>query len=251
VIVGTLATFPPRRDALIETVTMLATQLDRLHVVLNEYDGPLPELEQYTNVLQIVLPEDLKDTGKFYPDVSDATWVFLLDDDIIYPTDYVSATLKRMTALGPGRWLGGYHGSLYRARKFSLNWCGFKAWARSLRHGTRDRKVFAFQKGLDQAVVVDQLGSGVAVLAAADMPPFDYMRSAQKFVDVRMARWAFEQKMTNVCLPREKRWLDERYYEETIFEGFTQTYPSHVTAEIVRYAFKSPRLGETVPGPAV
>jgi len=96
--------------------------------------------------------------------------------------------------------------------------------------------------------VVDQIASGVAILRGQDMPPFSYMEDSQKFVDVRLARWGFENGLIPVILCRDENWLRPVRYDETIYQGFTRTNPPAVAGEIRTYAFKVRRRGEILSG---
>lgn len=251
-IIGNLATFPPRREGLVQAVQRLAPQLDVLNIVLNEYDAPLSELEPLSNVNQIIPEQDTKDTGKFLPDITGAEFVFLLDDDIVYPPDYVARSLEMMRRLGPG-YIGGYHGSIYirpRPRatlRLRMAMQSVREWWSYDWPVVADfRQTFTFYRALEQAQVVDQLGSGVSVVPGAVMPPFDVMRDSQKFVDVRLSRWCFEHAVKRVVLPRKAGWLQPLRYEETIYQDFTRSNPPEVAREIMTYAFKTPDCG-TVP----
>lgn len=246
-IIANLATYPPRRAGLEQVVRGLAPQVDRLNLVLNQYDAPLPELADIANLEQILPHEDTKDAGKFYPEVGDADWVFFVDDDIPYPADFVERSIEHMTALPAGRWLGGYHASIYRQPSLLSR---IRKIVKMLRNGRKmpayDRTVFHYRAGLDLPIQVDQIGSGTAVMAARHAPPYEYMRDSQKFVDVRLARWCFEQGITPVCLPRKDGWLASIDYEETIWTGFTSKNHAHVTDEILTFAFSRPNVGTTV-----
>lgn len=242
-IVANLATYPPRRDGLLQVVEQVAPQVDKLNVVLNQYDEKLPELAEYGNVRQILPPHDTKDAGKFFPDVSGAEFVFLVDDDILFPDDFVDVTVRMMRKLGPG-YLGGYHASLYEKPRFSLSRKRLKRWlGYSKRRIASYRRVFSFFRALPNALAVDQVATNAAVMAGSDFPPYDFMKSSQKFVDVRLARWCFEQQITPVVLPRAANWLRPIRYEETIFNDFTKTDPPHVAEEILTYAFNVPGRG--------
>jgi len=237
-IIANLATYPPRRKSLEKVVAIIAPQVDRLNIILNQYDAVPVELERYPNVVPFILEEDLKDVGKFYPDVSDAKYVFLIDDDIIYPSDYVLATVNRFETLALPNIMGGYHGSLYMRpllRQF-LRSPGllftYKTRVADFRGG------FGLFDGLKTATVVDQIGTGTAILRGKDMPPFEYMRTSPKYVDVRLARWCFERGIIPVCLPRAVNWLGAIGFDESIFGSFTTKSPSYVNTEILTYAFK-------------
>ena len=262
-IVANIATYPPRRDSLAKVVNAIAPQVDQVNVVLNQYEGIPDEISQIEKVNPIIPPEDTKDVGKFYPDISGAKYVMMFDDDILYPADYVEKTVSRFEALGDHPIIGSYHGSIYRRPVFSKRGDRKKAGKasfgllgrlieyplelRSYRTRLADfRDVCIFYRGQDAPIIVDQIASGVAILKAADFPPYSYMAGSQKFVDVRLARWAFERGLTGVTLPREKDWLRPIRYEETIFNDFTEKNPEHVNAEIEVFAGHVPRAGEVL-----
>jgi len=244
VITANLATYPPRRSNLLPVVRAIAPQVDRLNVVLNEYGSALPELEAFPNVVQIVPREDTKDTGKFYPPVEGASYVLLIDDDLVYPDDFVARTVATFDSLGSGRFLGGYHGSLYVKPAFSLKPKRFRRWLRYTGADVADhRKRVQVQNGLDAPMVVDQIATNAAILRGPDMPPYDYMRDSQKFVDVRLARWCFDHALRPVLLPRPEGWIGQVRFDETIYDSFTRTTPPAVADEIMHYAFRVPGRG--------
>ncbi|MBL3563051.1 hypothetical protein [Rhodovulum sulfidophilum] len=237
-VVANMATYPPRRAGLAKAVAQLAPQVDRLNLVLNQYEEPLEEFAAFPNVHQIIPDTDTKDTGKFYPDVSGADYVLMVDDDIDYPPEFVERTLELFAPFGRGH-LAGYHGSLYLSR-WDLIRRGKLVRALSYdRSRIADfRQGFRFHSKLQNAIVVDQIATCAAIMHAEDFPSFEFMRDSQKFVDVRLARWCFERSITPIALPKPAKWLGKVDYEETIFHGFTQTNPPDVTEEILSYAFK-------------
>jgi hypothetical protein len=255
-ILANLATYPPRAEFLTNVVDAVSPQVDRLNIVLNEYKD-IPEfLSEYTNVNAIIPDHDTKDAGKFFPDSSEAEYVFLIDDDVVYPHDFVALSLDRMRALGAGRYVGGYHCSIYRrpalfpisAKSLKAN-VRFWGWPS---HIARFRKFFTFGHTTSNPIYVDQVATGAAVMRAREMPPYEFMKTSQKFVDVRLARWCFEQGIMRVNLPREKSWLRQCdsegvIFEETISEDFTQKHHKHVAQEIRSFAFKDGRVGSPCP----
>ena len=246
-IVANLATYPKRRDHLAAVIAAIAPQVDRLNLVLNQYEAVLPEFAGVANLNQILPDEDTKDVGKFYPDTSGADWVFMIDDDMNYPPDYVARSLSAMKALAPRRVLGGYHGSLYYRPGPTLRPKRLIGWLRWRRERIADyRRPLRFREALERPTVVDQIATNAAVIAGADMPPYSFMAGSQKFVDVRLARWCHEKGILPVCLPRAAGWLSEERYEETIFRDFTRQNPPHVAEEIWTYAMQVPGRGEAL-----
>ena len=247
---GVLATYPARAGTLRAAVAGIAPQLDRLTLVLNDYDS-VPDWVG-GNVDAVIPQADSKDTGKYLVPAPDA-WLFTLDDDILYPPDYVARSLAGMTQaaarLGTWRLMGGYLGWTYRRARL-LPW----RWARRLIGYNPDyiansADAVDFRDGLAQARIVEGLGTGVSVMRGSDAPPFAGVADAQRFIDVRLASWCFAQGIVQVCLPRPAGWLRDAHagaQDESIFENFTLRPPAHVADEIWRIAFRNPRRGETL-----
>src|SRR6056297_575058 len=248
-ITANMATFPPRSEGLRDVVARILPQVDQLNIVFNEYDK-IPEEYQNTRGLTPIIPhEDTKDVGKFYPDVSKSDYVLFVDDDVDYPDDYVSETVEKFECLPAGRFLGGYHtsiyrkpelgASLYKARRYTLFFLSPKRIAEF-------RKVYTFRHDLDVPIFVDQVATNSAIIRGRDMPPYIYMRDSQKFVDVRLARWCFEKGIIPIALPRKANWLKTEPDEYSIFRTFTQKHPSHVAEEIRQFAFKHDYVGQSL-----
>ena len=246
-IVANMATYPQRRSGLEAAVHALLPQVDRLNLVLNEYNTPPDELKGIDGLNCIIPKEDTKDVGKFYPDVADAEWVLFVDDDIIYPADYVKLTVERARKLESRCILGGYHTSIYRRPRLrleieSLRRCSIY-WLRWWKVANL-REVTSFRDHVAETFFVDQIGTGAAIMAGHLMPPYGFMRTSQKFVDVRLALWCFEKGILPVALPREANWLSTEDDEQSIFRTFTTRHHRHVAKEIWRFAFKRRYIGE-------
>lgn len=228
---------------MLATVRSLAAQVDVLNLVLNEYREVPGELRTFPNVNPILPEHDTKDTGKYLPQVGADDIVFTVDDDIGFPPDYVVRTLERYDALGAGPVMAGYHGTLYRPARylrsdFLRRLIGYKLdWI------VNSRRFMGFMDALPEAIVVDDLGTGVAVMRGRDMPPFDHVRDAQRFIDVRLALWCHRKGIARVCLPREAGWLRPVQHPENIWQDFTLANPPHVAREIRQYAFRAPGRG--------
>lgn len=248
-IVANLATYPPREGNLENVVKAMHPQVDQLNIVLNEFESVPAFLAPYERVNPIIPPEDTKDVGKFYPDVSKADFVFLIDDDINYPADYVAKTLAAYKDIGTTNQVGGYHCSTYVRPRLRLTPDGLRSFLRfwlKPRRIDMYRRFHHFGHDVETSVYVDQLGTGAVVATGQLMPSYDYMRDSQKFVDVRFAKFCHENGIDRVALPRTPSWLTMEDFDETIAGSFTLTSPPHVAREIRRFAFKSPRVGAPV-----
>lgn len=254
-IIANLATYPPRAEFMPKVVEAVSPQVDRLNVVLNQYDEIPNFLLNYENVVPVVPTHDTKDAGKFYPDCSGAEYVLMIDDDVVYPRDFVALSVERMKSLGPDRYLGGYHCSIYRRPK--LKYTSMRSIKSNIRFWispnqiARFRKYFHFGCDVSNAIYVDQVATNAAIMRGSDMPPYDFMRTSQKFVDVRLAKWCFENEIMRVTLPRQKAWLrpsssEGVVFQEEIVHDFTEKHHKHVAQEIRSFAFKDGRVGTPV-----
>jgi hypothetical protein len=216
-LVANMATFPARIEIIPFVIESLSPQVDKINLCLNEFREIPKGLAKYSN-LNIVLPsQDYKDVGKFIHNVDDEDDVILVDDDIIYPDDYVvrlKCFYEKFLHLNV---VVGSHGVIYP----------------DLYDGSvQARKVFAFKHALARSRVVNQLGTGTVFLKGRQIPPLDYMDLSQRFVDVRFSRWQFEHGTSLICIPRESGWLKEINLDETIFSDFTSRWPVEVVKEV-------------------
>lgn len=148
-----LATFPPRREILVETLESLSSQVDAVFVCLNEYSAIPDELSQFSNVHPFIPDSDLKDAGKFAPEVQPDDIVFTCDDDILYPPTYVQDTIEHLETLGAKDTIVGYQGNTWKYKK------------RQARYGWQNH---IFKKFLKKMTQVDVLGTGTACMIRAN-----------------------------------------------------------------------------------
>jgi hypothetical protein len=206
--VGQVATYPARVQNLPRMLESVVGQLDEVHVVLNEYTHRQQrELPTYDNVRYLIPETDLKDTGKFLRPASADEFVFLMDDDLVFPADYTATLIDFYRRSPSHRVAVGLHGVVYS----------------DLFEGApSSRFVAKFDKALAQPMLVNQLGTGCLMLRGDLMPPFAFMQSSQQFVDVRFARHCHEAGIARLCISRPAGWVVDQVPETSIFETFTR-----------------------------
>jgi hypothetical protein len=251
---GVMATFPARRSRLNAQLSAITGQVDLLYVVLNEYESVPAVCEQYKNVITILPERDQKDVGKFIVTFDDPNAViFLFDDDLAYPADYVVKTIQRVTLFEQrslnDRAIYGYHGTSYDTLLgFLVFGLSHLVNPLSMYHTINDARkssdpavfpsVYCYWRRLSYYRVVHQLGTGTVCMRSKYMPRLADMNSAQKMVDVRLARLALESGMRMVCLPRNKNWLPKgQDLGESIYTSFTKRPPHYLTDEIIKLAY--------------
>ncbi|MBQ2262368.1 MAG: glycosyltransferase [Loktanella sp.] len=112
-----LATFPARAGILMQTVQSILPQVDKLCICLNQYEDVPTPLAQEPKIETLIPDRDLKDAGKFAFEAAADDFVFTIDDDILYPPDYVKTTLQYFDRLGPAETCPGLYGPRLAERR--------------------------------------------------------------------------------------------------------------------------------------
>ncbi len=245
-IIATMATYPGRSEVVEQAAASMAGQVDTLNLVLNEYLSVPDWVSRYTSINPIIPETDTKDTGKYLVPIAAKDWLFTIDDDIIYPSEYVKKSLNDAQAINISGIIAGYHGVTYKKPRFMpTNRYLRMLLGRDQNYLGTCFNAFRFHTQLDKHYFVDELGTGTTFSRGEDVPAFSFVQSAQKFIDVRVARWCHQTKRPMVCLARADQWLKQMdvAVETSIYTSFTLTRPGHVAREIEAYAFRNRGAG--------
>ncbi len=227
-----MASFPERQHVLPAALRSIAPQVDEIHLVLNEFRAIPGFLAEFSKVNPILASEDFKDVGKFVTRPADDDHVFFVDDDLCYGSGYCDWITRRAEAIGLEANVFGLHASIYR---------------RTDGADSKSRKIFHYRKPLRQTVHVDQVATNSTFAIGKNVPPLDYMRGSQKFVDVRYARWCYENNLDQIALARPFGLASPlRHGGDTIYRTFTVVSPKHVLDEIRSFAGNSPLVGQRI-----
>lgn len=242
-ILGKMATYPARKDTGRIAVDSIIDQMDHLVLCLNQFDDIPDWAKKNPKITALIPTEDYKDTGKFIPANFESDFTFYLDDDILYPQNYVKHTLQTYDSIGELNIGVGYHGSWYDAPKFGFSRQQLKKWLGFITRKSnpmRYRKCTHFLEALAESKQVEQLGTGLLALPSNLAPPFEFIRGSQKFVDVRFANWCKKNDVSLYCIKHPHNWLTEidSDLNETIYRTFTVLTPEYVQKEIYSYASK-------------
>ena len=97
-VTASIATIPERTELLPQVVGSLLPQVDRLQVYLNNFDE-IPAVLDHPKITVVRSQDfgDLKDNGKFFgvEQIPDG-YHFTVDDDIVYPPDYVQKSILKI-----------------------------------------------------------------------------------------------------------------------------------------------------------
>jgi hypothetical protein len=210
-----MASFPPRRDLMLRNIGAILGQVDRLFLVLNQFDRVPDEILGNERIVAVIPEEDLMDVGKFYfrPDPEDL--VFTVDDDLVYPADYV-AHMRSFTAfMDMNRMLIGLHG--YSVDPDRLAYTRF----------------FHFRAGIKSIRGVGRLGTGVAMMKGSACPPLADMRGAEGYVDVRFASWQVKRGNLMWIVPHTRGWVKGNAPKELEPHSLTARFLSQPTQKLI------------------
>jgi len=155
-VVACMATYPARRHIFLDSINTIIKQVDRLYVYLNNYDEVPEEIleHDYSDKIEYILDPSsrLRASAKFSWLSSVNCNVITIDDDILYPSDYVEKLLACSKRYG-GNAVIGVHGSIFKKYVKDASKCR--------------ESVFNFQNELSKDTEVHMLGSGTTLFPAS------------------------------------------------------------------------------------
>lgn len=200
-----IATYPPRKESLKQCVASIYDQVDLIRICFNQYEkDEVPEFFWALDKVEVIFPEkDLTDNGKFYALdylVIEPEYFFTMDDDIIYPAQYVKKTITNIRKFGM---IITYHGRI-------LKGLGLKYYY--------DHRSFKCLSGQRQDKKIDVAGTGVTAFDTRYFHPkglaFD---KNQRMSDIIFSLEAAKQGKLIGCCSREYGWIKCMTHEENIF----------------------------------
>ncbi|MCF8002745.1 MAG: glycosyltransferase [Chromatiaceae bacterium] len=212
-VVVSLCSVPEREQLLFRTLESLAGQVDEIHIYLDRYQetpGFVRTCHANVHVVRSAEQPGLRDNGKFLPLTNNLgeCYFFTVDDDIIYPPDYVAALISRIEYYGRKAVIG-VHGVLLpeQAQRY---YSGF-------------RRVFSFKRALERDTLVNNLGTGTAgchtsVLRGLGLEHFPTAGMA----DLHFSAFCKQQGIPMIALARHANWLSEQETQNmSIYQEFS------------------------------
>ncbi|MEV3806028.1 glycosyltransferase family 2 protein [Aeromonas veronii] len=201
-IYASLATMPSRLESLEKVIDRILPQVDEINVYLNNFTN-VPEFLKHKNI-NIEKSQnngDLRDNGKFFfSDKITSSYIITVDDDIIYPQDYVQklvsalATYKNKAAIG-------VHGVIF---------------AENIEKYFTGRTVYGFNKSLCSDRIVNLLGTGTLCYHTdtLNLNHLDFKTTGM--ADIWTAIFAKRQQIPMICIKRPESWMKVFHNKNTI-----------------------------------
>jgi len=188
-----MATMPSRVDSLEFSINSILPQVDQLFLFLDRFDTPYISGDPRVTILRSEIFGDLRANGKLMglnmagPDA----YYFCVDDDIIYPPDYVSRMTQFLIS-NDNKLVAGVHGSTLKPE--------FKNYL-------TDRHLFHRAHAVDQATRVHIAGTCTTAFHTSALL-FDVRQwETTNMVDLNFALECKKRKLPIVSIPREEGWI--------------------------------------------
>lgn len=182
-ITANIATQIRRFDKLLTMLDSIEGQFDEIRIYLNDFDYVPHQLKDYTTYIG----NDLTDNAKFFWSNNDNEYYFTLDDDIIYPSDYVEKTLPII-----GNRIISYHGRILIGKN----------------RGYYDKhKAYMFYDELKTERKLDVMGTGVSAFDTNFFKPNLWKTPNYKMTDLLISLEAHMNNIPIICPVHSKNWI--------------------------------------------
>ena len=200
-IVANVATIPRRVSSFKKMLQNIIPQVSHINVFLNEFEVVPEELLQIFEVYKTMITTyrsqeigNLRDNAKFYCIDNNNSYYLTLDDDIIYPWDYVSRLIGKSKLYNDQAVLC-VHGYSY--------WNPIESFHKD---PARASRYFHFEYSLNRDVQVDNAGTGT-VLIPPGLNLHNLNYGPFGIVDVLFAEMARKADIPIIAISRKERWL--------------------------------------------
>ncbi|OKP04809.1 glycosyltransferase [Xenorhabdus eapokensis] len=191
--IASMASIPERECNLFFSVHSIYPQVDELNVYLNGYKE-IPEFlkRDKINIYMSYQFGDFGDASKFYPLMNKTGYLFTLDDDLIYPPDYMKKLIGKIEKYERNAFIC-VHGNIIDKNSIFSYY--------------KNKKGIHFNKSLDHDIIVNIPGTGTLAyhssLYSFSMSSFPIKNMA----DIWVAVIAKKKKISIISIDRKDDWV--------------------------------------------
>ena len=196
--VAKMATFPGRADIAPKAFESIHKQVDLVTVYCNGYEK-IPEFLVRKPNVQTIFGKDLGDGGKIFGSLGDYT--FLVDDDIIYPPDYVARMIEEIDK-DPTK-VYGCHAAIMK---------------NPVKNYFKDREVLHFRSPLSLSRRVNVLGTGTVAFKSGAVYPAQIKPEHPNMLDCYFAEHCQRNQIGMVSIQRPNNWLKSLPTETSLWQ---------------------------------
>lgn len=197
-----IASLPERVDTLEKTVDSLSPQVDYIFVSLNNYTE-VPSFLKQKHIIPTLCDNTLGDAAKFLRVNDFGGYIFVCDDDLIYPDNYVDYMISKIEAC---KGVVSLLGKVYSTRPIKSFRTSYTELYRCLNEVVGDHKV-------------DVCGTGAMAYHSEDIEVSVDDFHMRNMADIWMARLAHEQGVKMFAVEHPADFVEHVTYEDRIWVG--------------------------------
>lgn len=193
-----------RIDSLVKSLESIIDQCDIINVSLNSHDGDIPEILYHDKINLILSDNSLGDAMKFYMlDKSDGYYL-TIDDDLIYPPNYVEYMIAKCKEYG-------------NTRVMTLHGRNFSSFPITSYYRSATER-YACLNSVKKNVIVQFGGTGVMCFHTDLFKiGIDYFM-VPNMADVWIGRYCLDNKIEILCLRHESGFIKYIPQKTTIYD---------------------------------
>ena len=200
-VIASVCSMPERETSLKKVIASVINQVDQVWVYLNEY-ASVPSF-LVNDKIRVFRSQDeigdIGDAGKFYGCEKIKGYHFTLDDDLIYPSDYVARMIAAIE-VNNRKYAITLHGRIFN--RLPVN---------SYYHGATGRCSCLLDQTADTFVHVGGTGVGAYHTDTIQISMADF--KAANMSDIWFAKVCAEQNVPILSLSHKKGWIKESTYD--------------------------------------
>jgi hypothetical protein len=217
-----------RIDSLVKSLDSIIDQCDIINVLLNSHDGDIPEILYHDKVNLILSDNSLGDAMKFYMLDKSNGYYLTIDDDLIYPPNYVEYMIAKCKEYG-------------NTRVMTLHGRNFSSFPITSYYRSATER-YACLNTVKKNVIVQFGGTGVMCFHTDLFKVgIDYFM-APNMADVWIGRYCLNNKIEILCLRHESGFIKYTPQKTTIYDQESKS--DKIQTGLVNELF-APKIVET------
>lgn len=188
-----IASIPERISQLEATIENFLKKVDSIQVYLNNYSS-IPSFLNHRKICVFTSQEygDIGDIGKFYQIEQQNGYILTIDDDLIYPSDYVDSMVRKIDFYQRNALIC-VHGNILPKQKLTSYY--------------KDKQGVHFEKELKKDIKVDVPGTGTLGFHADNIKISQQIFLSPNMTDIWLAAHAKQNDIPIISVERSNYWV--------------------------------------------
>jgi len=210
-----------RTDSLVKTLESLMDQCDEINLVLNDFEDEIPSI-LYHNKINLYFSDNSKgDAFKFYRLMESDGYFLTVDDDLIYPPNYVEYMIAKCKEYG-------------NTRVITLHGRNFSSFPIASYYRSATER-YACLNAVNKNVIVQFGGTGVMCFHTDLFKlPIEYF-IYPNMADVWIGKYCMENKIEILCVRHDSGYIKYINQNNTIFD--TESKRDHLQTLVTNSIF--------------